>query len=394
MRVSRITTLSPLRRQHENISTLRELVQEILHRSSEEMPRAIAEQSSQRNRPILEPLEVVKNLHGLIRSHLEDGSQVLVAAELCGAIEVSRFIGDQSPIRVRGFSLREPMDHGVGAIFGDFVDGSVFRDAAFYRRTEQVSGRIDQQSALWNCAVSTSSERVQNGEFEVACDLEDHAAASSLVFEGLGTGVISARLRDAVEISFRILRQRSDRVCSIRSTGKLMEEVHVARRIESKDAAATDLARLVIPKLSRSENDSVLAQEHASGRLFRRGRMQAALKGEQDGLLALRVELVQHAGASCPAIRQAVQVACCVDCQRASGKLSNAATIEIEEGRFFSGAVDLEDGSREGSCSIEVAVAVENNGSFRKRRLPLNVELMKCPESLSVGQRQHCRQQE
>lgn len=70
--------------------------------------------------------------------------------------------------------------------------------------------------------------------------------------------MVAAGLSDPIQISVRILYQRPDRVRSISSTGKLMEEMHVARRIEGKDAAASDLARLVIPELSCSENDSVL----------------------------------------------------------------------------------------------------------------------------------------
>lgn len=109
--------------------------------------------------------------------------------------------------------------------------------------------------------------------------------------------------------------------------------------------------------------------------------MQASLKCEQDGFLALRRELVQHAGAARPAIRKAVEISRCIDRQRAFGKVSHASTIEIEDGGFFSGAVDLEYGSRQRRRSKQIATAVENDGSLGKRGIALNIELMKCPKS-------------
>src|SRR5438270_1608924 len=113
-----------------------------------------------------------------------------------------------------------------------------------------------------------------------------------------------------------------------------MEKMHAACRIEGKDAAAANLARLFIPELRRSQNDSVLSQEHTSGRLFRRGRMQAALKGEQDGFLALWRKLVQDARAPGPTIRKAVEVTGGVDRQCALGKFSYGSAIQVKEDRF------------------------------------------------------------
>lgn len=246
-------------RQNKYVSTLRELVQEVLERSSEEVTRAVAEEASQRDSPIVETLEVVKHVHGTIWSELEDRSQVLVASELCSAVDVSCCIGYEATVRICCFGLRKAVDYGVTAVFGDFVDGSIFCDSAFHRRTKQVSGRIEQQAALWNCAVGTSSKGMEHGEGKIASDLEDDAAPCPLVFEGFRTRVVSPGLGDAIQISCRILHQRSDRICSICSTGKFVEKMHVASRIQGKDAAAADLARLVIPELRRSENDSVLA---------------------------------------------------------------------------------------------------------------------------------------
>lgn len=89
--------------------------------------------------------------------------------------------------------------------------------------------------------------------------------------------------------------------------------------------------------------------------------MQAALKGEQNSFLPLGRKPVDNARAASAAIRHSVEIAGCVERQGASWELSYAAAVEIEEGRFFSGAINLEDSSREGSCSKQVAVAVEND---------------------------------
>lgn len=156
-----------LRCQDENISALGELVQEVLERSSEEVARAIAEQASQRNGSILESLEIVQNCYRAIRSELEDRPQVLVAAKLRRAVDVSGRIGYEATVWIGCFRLRKAMGHRVGAVFCDFVDCPVFCNAALQRRSKQVSGRIDHQSALWKSAVRSARKRVQDRKLEI-----------------------------------------------------------------------------------------------------------------------------------------------------------------------------------------------------------------------------------
>src|SRR5215467_14363858 len=104
--------------------------------------------------------------------------------------------------------------------------------------------------------------------------------------------------------------------------------MHVSRRIEGKNATAANLTCLLVAELSRPKDVSIFVEGDATGRLLRRGRMQASLEGEQDSFLPLRREFVDDASPATTTNCNAIQVAGCIDGQCAGWKLSRVATIE------------------------------------------------------------------
>src|SRR4051794_9627416 len=163
-----------LRRDLKHISSLNGLDQEVVHRSSIEMPGLVAKKTCKGRCSVLKPLKVVDDLQPAVGAQLKRGSELLIAAELRGPKKISGGIGNQAAIRILPLGLREAVQNRIGAVFCDFKNNSVLVDTAFQSCAKQIARSIQQKATLGNCAARLPSEPVEDGKAVLAIDFENH----------------------------------------------------------------------------------------------------------------------------------------------------------------------------------------------------------------------------